>query len=117
MDKVERARESEFVAGPVWYDPDDECWTTEIQFVGGHYVMATIHGGTQQQAEQRRDLFLAALEPLAERGREALLEAEKHLHEGLTAALPSDDQGWMVRSRFEKALEMVRAALREPSNV
>ena len=44
---------------------------------------------------------------------EAVAKARYHLHEGLTAALPSDDRGWMVRRRFELAEAALNPALTE----
>jgi hypothetical protein len=50
-----------FVAGPVWKEAEDDCWTSEVQVVGGHEVVATVHGATEIQAIMRRDAVLAAL--------------------------------------------------------
>lgn len=50
-----------FIAGNSWKEPEDDCWTSEVQIVGGHYVVATVHGATQAEAEARRDAVVAAL--------------------------------------------------------
>lgn len=54
---------SSFVAGPVWREEEeeDECWTAEIQVVGGHAVVATVHAGSKAEVENRRDAIIAAL--------------------------------------------------------
>ena len=55
-----------FVAGPVWREEDEEseCWTAEVQTVGGHNVVAKVHGGSQAEAEQRQYAILSALAAL-----------------------------------------------------
>jgi|GEM_PF-2348987 len=59
-------REAQYVAGPVWQDPDGDgddgpLWTAEVQTMGGYAVVATVHGSTEQEATERRDRTLAAL--------------------------------------------------------
>ncbi|RSU58593.1 hypothetical protein BRX36_20230 [Sphingomonas sp. S-NIH.Pt1_0416] len=56
---------SPYVAGPIWAEPEDDCFTAEIQTVGGHSVIATVHGATRDEAEQRQHAILAALESRA----------------------------------------------------
>jgi len=50
----------DYVAGPIWAEPEDECFTAEVQTVGGHYVVATVHGSTRDEAEQRQSAVLRA---------------------------------------------------------
>lgn len=52
---------SPYVAGPIWAETEDNCFTAEIQTVGGHSVIATVHGSTRDEAEQRQLAILAAL--------------------------------------------------------
>lgn len=53
-----------FVAGPIWAEAEDDCFTAEIQTIGGHNVVATVHGATRDEAEQRQQAVLAALATL-----------------------------------------------------
>lgn len=62
---------AEFVAGPIWAEAEDECFTAEIQTIGGHNVIATVHGDTRDEAEHRQRAVLAALTPDATQTREA----------------------------------------------
>jgi len=54
-------REAEYVAGPIWAEQEDDCFTAEIQTVGGHYVVATVHGATRDEAERRQTAILSTL--------------------------------------------------------
>jgi hypothetical protein len=54
------------VSGPVWQD--EECWTSEVQIVGGHEVVLTVHGGSEQEVVARRDACLATLAALRDGG-------------------------------------------------
>lgn len=62
-DAVREARP--YVAGPIWAEPEDDCFTAEIQTVGGHSVIATVHGSTRDEAEQRQRAILTALDSRA----------------------------------------------------
>jgi len=57
-------REGPYVAGPIWAEPEDDCFTAEIQIVGGHAVAATVHGATRDEAERRQAAVLRALASL-----------------------------------------------------
>jgi len=52
-----------FVAGPIWQETEEEqeCWTAEIQSVGGHNVIATVHGASRDEASQRQSAVMHAL--------------------------------------------------------
>jgi NTP pyrophosphatase (non-canonical NTP hydrolase) len=75
-DQPTPAADGELVPGSVWKEPEDDCWTSEVQALGGYEVVATVHGATEAQAMIRRDLVLAALQssPAASTGggREAI---------------------------------------------
>ncbi|WP_230769505.1 hypothetical protein [Sphingomonas sp. Leaf4] len=53
---------SPYAAGNCWKEPEGDCWTSEVQLVGGDYVVATVHGETETQAIERRDAVLAILD-------------------------------------------------------
>jgi hypothetical protein len=70
-------------------------------------------GGFYSGAEPSQTIEWSAADAIAsllnevEAMREALAEALYLLHEGLTAALPSDEHGWMVRARFQAAHDII----------
>ncbi len=53
--------ESPYVAGTIWAEAEDDCFTAEVQIVGGHAVVATVHGATHDEAESRQSAVIAAL--------------------------------------------------------
>lgn len=69
-----------FVAGPVWREEEEEseCWTAEVQTLGGYYVVATVHGGSRDEAIARRDAIIAALCPVEQPALFAVLGHSHH---------------------------------------
>lgn len=57
-----RSTASPFVAGNCWKEPEDDCWTSEVQLSGGDFVVATVHGETEEQTIERRDAVLSVLD-------------------------------------------------------
>lgn len=57
------AVEGQYVAGPIWREDEEEgeCWTAEVQTVGGHNVVATVHGASKAHAATRQAAVIAAL--------------------------------------------------------
>ena len=49
--------------------------------------------------------------PAEETALGAAQAALNHLEEGLTAALPSDEQGWLVQERFQRAKRAIKRAI------
>jgi hypothetical protein len=79
-------REGAYVAGPIWAEPEDDCFTAEIQTVGGHAVAATVHGGTRDEAERRQAAVLRALASLPPATAPAMVEAADWMEEARKAA-------------------------------
>ena len=67
----------DLVAGPIWAEQEDDCFTAEIQTVGGHEVVATVHGGTRDEAERRQLAILSTLSADAIRQGEGCLKARE----------------------------------------
>lgn len=60
---IEAGEDTSFVAGPIWREEEEEteCWTAEVQIVGGHAVVARVHGGSQKETAERQKRVIAAL--------------------------------------------------------
>lgn len=50
-----------FVAGTTWAEQGGKWWVAEVQITGGDEAAAHVFGGTQEEANARRDVVLAAL--------------------------------------------------------
>lgn len=83
----------DLIAGSVWREEEDEdeCWTGEVQVVGGYYVAATVHGSSEEEVRRRQAAVIAALSAASApvvSGREAVeAETYRDMHEIATKDL------------------------------
>lgn len=98
------------VAGPIWAEQEDDCFTAEIQAVGGHYVVATVHGATRDEAERRQAAILSTLSADAIRQGEGCFQ--ERVQPWLIACfgeMIAGDREERNHRFLEEALELVQA--------
>lgn len=99
-----------FVPGNVWKcegegEDGEDVWQSEVQTMGGHGLVATVWGGSEEEAAQRRDAVFAVLShpsptPAADadRVREAIIQA-------VSKGLDNEWKDWEITDAILAALK------------